>query len=320
MRGNNCIWLLLLLPALNAFSTDLSANQKNHTQYVFPDSNKVKLAKDTAKKDSTNDDDIKHRRYEIGLNGASDQGNHGLHNKNTKLPYLEPNFTYYAKSGFYIETSDQFLLVKKEGGFDVFGLNPGWDFDPGENTTVNLNYQYYGFKKKTPNEVSSSLGNDIESYIEHYIGNLEGKFTADYNIYTQQNKNQAKTPNDIIFTPDIQYDFEIDFGKKSSIDIIPEANIAFGTRNFYTQYLDNAASDSSSNNLNPKKASYSANSNASFGTVDYEFLLSIEYTIGKFCIEPSFAYSHPLYNSSSVPSTPLIYGSISLTYTLKSKK
>jgi len=319
MRGITRIWILLLLPAVHAFSADHFSTSKNHyLNCAPPDSIKTTPSKDTTKSD-TSYHYIKHRKYVIGLDAASDQSNHGLHNSSTKLPYLEPSFTYYTKKGFYIETSDQFLIVKKNGGFDVLGINPGWNIDLTDNTTLNFNYQYY-FKQKTPNAVSSSLGNDLETYIEQDIGDLTGKLSIDYDIYRQKNKKQPKTPNDIIFTPDVQYDFEVDFGKKSSLIVTPEANIAFGTRNFYTQYLDNAATDSSANNLTPKKAQYAANSNSSFGTLDYEFVLTIEYKVGKFAFEPSITYSHPLYDPSDVPSTPFFYGSLSFTYTIKSKK
>jgi hypothetical protein len=311
--------LLFILCActFNAFATDHFTDRLKHPgYYLFPDT--TKPSGDTISDSAA---EVKHRKYEIGLEGANDQTNHGLSNSK-KLPYLEPSFTYTAKSGFYIEASSQFLLIKPDGGFDVFGLNPGWDISFNPNTTLNFNYQYYAFKSKTPNLVTSSLGNDLETYIDQYIGDLEGKFTADYDIYKKpKNNKQAKTPNDFIFTPDAQYDFEWDFGKNNSFDVIPEANFAFGTRNFYTQYSINKAADSTAEGLKVKKQTYSSNTNNSFGTLDYELILSLELTLGKFSIEPAFTYCYPLYNPTTSAHNPATFlGSIQLTYTIKSKK
>ncbi len=150
---------------------------------------------DTAKKakDTTSDDKI--RIYKISLEGAKViKQNHGLHNAVSKnFPYLNHLFTYFAKSGFYIGTSDQFLLVKKNGGFDVFGLNLVWSGDLTDNTTVNLNFQsIIIFEAKTPNLlIQSSLSSDIESYISQDLCDFTGKLTLDYDIYNTV-KNQPQ--------------------------------------------------------------------------------------------------------------------------------
>lgn len=272
---------------------------------------------DTTKADSA----VKKRTYSFGLEGANDQSHLGL--RNTKpMPYLEPSFTYTAKKGFYIEVSDQYLLIKQHGGFDIFGLNPGWDIDFSDNTTLNFNFQYYHSKKSTPNYVRAGLSSVLETYFDQYIiGELEGRLTIDYDMYKTY-KNQTKTPNDIIFTPDLQYTFEWDFGKKSSISVIPEANIDLGTKNIYT-IARKASQNDSVNNLKTLKKNYSVSNNSSFGALDYNLILSVEYTVGKFSIEPMVTYTTPLYNSTNLAltkSSPFFLGSITLTYDIESKK
>jgi hypothetical protein len=268
--------------------------------------------------DTTDDDDVKYRTYEIGLMGASDQSHYGLHSSG-KIPYLEPSFTYTAKSGFYIEVSDQFILKKDSGGFDVFGLNPGWNIDLTDNTTLNFNYQFYYVRPKSPDLVRSSLFNCIETYIEQDLGDFEGKFSIDYDIYKAQ-PGQPKTPSDIVFSPDITYDHEFDFKHKQSLDIEPEASFDFGTRNMYTQYQNTLVSDSAANVKNYKARYRAANSNASFGTLDLSFVLTVEYQIGKFKIEPAVTYAYPLYHPSGLNNAPTFYGSITLGYKIKGKK
>lgn len=320
MRGYYVAGLLYLI-AVKALASDGNGLSR-HSIWLMPvDTN---LHKDTSKADDADDEDIKHREFAIGLEAANDQNNHGLHNKGKALPYFEPSFTYTAKSGFYIEVDDQYLIPvkgipKKRAGFDVFGLNPGWDWDVSDNTTINANITYNKFKAKTPNLIKSNLFLTLESYLDQYIvGELEGRFTADYDIYKKPTTNQPTTPNDIIFTPDLQYTFEWDFSKKGSLSVIPEANVEFGTRNFYTSYQNNVIDSTVGSS---KKTTYVAeNANSSFGTLDYNIILSIELKLGAFSIEPVITYAHPLYNPSNLSNPPIAYGSITLTYTIKSKK
>jgi hypothetical protein len=282
------------------------------------------LPKDSTSKStdtSSDDDDIKYRKFAFGLEASSDQSHYGLHDNTAKIPYLEPSFTYTAKSGFYIELSDQYVLIKKNGGFDAFGINPGWDIDLSENTTLNFNYQHYTFSGHSSQLIRSSLSNALEGYITHDIGNLEGKLTIDYDIYKKDSsKSQKSTPNDFIFTPDLSYDFEWDIGTRSSLTVSPEASLDLGTKNFYTQYLNSKANDSLSKGYKIKKKDYSSTTNSSFGALDYNLILTIEYKVGRFKFEPAFTYSYPLYNPSNLPNPPSAYGSITVMYTIKSKK
>jgi len=295
-----------------------SATYNNHNpiglrNYLIP--------KDTAKKadaDTADDEDIKHRTFEIGLKGASDQASHGLHGV-SKLPYLEPSFTYTAKSGFYIEVSDQFVFAKKYSGFYVFGLNPGWDIDLTDNTTLGFSLQFYRVNPKADALLQSSFNNELSTYIEQDVGDFEGKLTIAYDIYNPL-PGQAKTPSDIIFTPDITYDHEFDFKHKQSLHIEPEVNFEFGTRNIYTQYQNALVNDSSLNGQKIKGKGFAGGSNASFGTLDFNLMLTIEYKIGKFKIEPAITYAYPLYKPSGLSNSPSFYGSITLGYKIRGKK
>lgn len=321
MRGNFVIAMILIFPALNAFPNGHLTNKKHKPLlYILPDTT-VK-----ANSTDTSSDDEKHRKYEIGLEGANDQTNHGIRSAQP-VPYFKPSFTYTAKSGFYVEADDEFIpaskgVTKQQSGFDIFDLNPGWDFDLTDNTTFDVNLTYTYAKLRTPSLVRSNLRWIPETYIDQYIiGELEGKFTIDYDIYAKPpaKSGEPATPNDIVFTPDLLYTFEWDFGKhkQNSLSFIPEVSLDFGTRNFITGYKNLKVSDTAKNT---GKAKYYPIESTSFGTLDYNIMLSIELTLGKFSIEPEITYMVPLYNDSSIPSTPYAYGSITLTYTIKSKK
>jgi len=283
--------------------------------------NHLSFPGDTAKKaaetDSTDDDDDNVRSYAIGLTYGSDQSYHGIHS-NTKLPYLEPNFTYTAPSGFYIEASVQDILIKKGGGFDAFDFNPGWNIDLSDNTTLNFNLSHYIFRAKTPVTIKSDLSNSLETYIDQSVGETDFKLSVDYNYYKQ--KDTIKTPGDFILSPDITHDFKIKLNQKSSLTFIPEGSIDFGTRNAYTHYLVNTGADTVSvvNKKTGKRERVTRiPNNSSFGTLDYNLILTINYKIGNFEIEPAFNHTVPLYKPSGTPNTPLNSVTIALVYTIK---
>ncbi len=72
--------------------------------------------------------------------------------------------------------SDQFILKKDNGGFDVFGLNPGWNLDLTDNTTLNFNYQFYDVRPNGPDLVrAASLYNSLETSGEQELGDFQEK-------------------------------------------------------------------------------------------------------------------------------------------------
>lgn len=293
-----------------------------HAARLYPSitDDKIIMPNDTVKNDSlqSDSDDDMDRLFAFGLEYASDQASKGLHN-NIKIPYLEPNFTYTAPKGFYIEASDQYVLPKKISGFDAFCLNPGWDVDITDDADWNINYTHYWFSANTVNLIKSSLSNDLETYISQWIGNLKGKFTVDYSIYKGNN-----SPNDFTFTPDLLYKFKWKLGKNAKLKVKPEASIDIGTRNYYTQYLVAEASaaekDSAAKGLKPKGAKkINPDENSSFGTLDYNLILTIDLSVGKWDFEPSFNYTDPLYKPSNIPNPPTGYFMFSVVYTIATK-
>lgn len=301
---------VLFILGLSCFLSTLSVKASN-TVY------KPVAPKDSTSVDSTDDDDDLNRMFAFGLEYASDQTQHGLHN-DIKIPYLEPSFTYNAPKGFYIELNSQYILPKKISGFDVFCLNPGWDIDLSDNTTLNFNYTHYFFRSSTPNLIRSSLSNDLETYISQWIGNFKAKLIVDYDIYKVKGK-VANSPNDICFTPDLTYKFKWKLGKKSALKLKPEASIDIGTRNFYTQYLNAKIADSTAKGEKPKVTKVASNSNSTFGTLDYNLALTADFAIGKFDIEPAFNYTDPLYKPSNIPNPPIGYFTLGVTYTILTK-
>ena len=303
----------------NPLSLPTSLKSLNSPSLFARDTAKKAAPADTASDDST-DDNI--RSYAIGLTYGSDQSYHGIHS-GKQLPYLEPNFTYTAPSGFYTLMSFQDILVKKKGGFDALDLNPGWDITLADNTTLNVNYSHYTFKNGTPATIKSDLSNSLATYIDQWVGQTEGKFTVAYDYYKQTDS--LKTPGDIMLTPDLAHTLTIKLSGKSSLAIIPEADIDFGTRNAYSQY--EASADSAEVYKEVKKngkevRQFVAPNNTSFGTVDYNFIITLDLKIGNFEFEPAFTHNKSLYNpttsngTSVAPTTPLNSVTIALVYTI----
>jgi hypothetical protein len=270
----------------------------------------LKKPADTASSDDDDDDGTDTlRSYAIGIEYGSDQSYHGVHS-NVKLPYIEPNFTYTSLKGFYAVASVQDILLKKGGGFDALDLNPGWNIDLADNSTLNFSYSHYLFREGTPVTIESDLSNVLETYIDQWIGETEGKFSVDYDFYKKTSK--VKTPGDIVLTPDIQHDFKIKPSKKSALSFVPEGSIDFGTRNAYTHYEVNNNDTVLTKKGQPKQFP----SNASFGTLDYTLVLTINYKIGHFEVEPAINMVAPLYIPTGISSKPIGYLTLALTYTI----
>ena len=131
------------------------------------DSVKKADSKDTADEDDGPDADSV-RSYAFGLNYGSDQQYHGVHS-NLKLPYLQPNFTYTAPKGFYCELLDQYIIG---GGskYNAFAVDPGWNIDLADNTTLNFNWSHFFLGNHPPQILASvDISNTIETYIEQNL-------------------------------------------------------------------------------------------------------------------------------------------------------
>ncbi|HTB30636.1 MAG TPA: hypothetical protein VK808_01335 [Bacteroidia bacterium] len=293
------------------------AGSRSSSGSIFVPKDSIKKVTDTVSSDDDDDDGTDTlRSYAIGIEYGSDQSYHGVHS-NVKLPYIEPNFTYTSLKGFYAEASVQDILIKKGGGFDALDLNPGWNIDLADNTTLNFNYSHYVFRSGTPITIESDLSNVLEGYIDQSIGETEGKFSIDYDYYKRTSK--VRTPGDIVMTPDIEHTFKIKLSKKSSLSLVPEGSMDFGTRNAYSHYQANAG-DTVQYVTNPKTGKQVRESqtpnNSSFGTLDYSLVFTITYKIGHFEVEPAINYIAPLYIPSGVSNKPIGYLTLALTYTI----
>jgi hypothetical protein len=290
------------------------------------DTTKKVAGTDTSKADDDDDSTADNERsYAIGLVFGSDQSYHGVQSK-TKLPYIEPNFTYTAPSGFYTEVLDQDFLLGKGQKYNALAINPGWNIDVADNTTLNFNLTHYFIgAHPAPAAITSDVSNSFETYVSQDIGETEGKLSIDYDYYKKTAS--IKTPNDWVITPDINHTFKIKLSKKSSLSIIPEGTIDFGTRNLFSHAAVNSGADTLLNTptatltKQEKKEQVAeqeklTTSNSSFGTLDYNLILSIDYKLGNFEIEPALNYTNPLYRPVGQVNKPLGYGTITLTYTI----
>jgi hypothetical protein len=297
--GGNNLFLTLNYSLSNNF---LPVDNDSAKKIAGSDSTK----KDTAAEDSTSDNK---RSYAIGLEYGSNQSYLGLH-QNIPLPYFEPNFTYTAPSGFYTEISAQDILIKKGGGWDALDLNPGWNVDLADNTTLNINVAHFIFRDHTPLLLRSDISDMTETYVDQSIVETEAKFIVTYDYYKKSAA--VRTPGDIILTPDLSHTFEITLNKKSSLSFEPEANIAFGTRNGDTHYEINNGDTA----LTRKGTLRQIPNNSSFGTLDYTLVFTINYSIGNFEVEPSINYADPLYKPEGIPTNSFLFFTVGLTYTI----
>ena len=274
---------------------------------LSPLADSVKKASDD---DTADDEEDNVRTYAFGLEFGSDQTSHGLHS-GKKLPYISPSFTYSAPKGFYISISDQFILSKDSGGFDAFALNPGWNIDIADNTTLNFNLTHYWFKANTPLSIKADLSDVVETYIDHWFGETEARFTIDGNYYKKSDSINAS--GDIILTPDIAHTFEFDISKKSSLSLIPEGSMDFGTTNEYSRYLSKSKDTAYIQSYKRARR----NNKSSFAVLDLNLIFTVNYKVGNFEFQPAFNFNVPIYKVPGIPDKPLAYGTINLIYTIE---
>jgi hypothetical protein len=267
----------------------------------------IKKVADTASSDNDDDDDGTDtmRSYAIGLDGGNDQSSHGIHS-GSRTPYVEPNFTYTAPKGFYTIVQDCYYLMGKGKGYNIFGIDPGWNIDLYDDATLNANWTHNFLGSAAARKLpSQDISNIPETYFSQNFGETECRFTIDYDMYS--NTSRVKTPNDWIFTPDLNHTFKIRIGEKKFIELIPEASYDCGTRNAATHFAVNNG-DTTRINKSGK--------GASFGSLDYNLILTVDLKIHHFEFEPAINLTQPLYAIPGQSDKSYGYVTVALIHTI----
>ena len=219
-----------------------------------------------------------------------------------KQAYLSPSLTYEAPSGFFTSfVANRVLSPYKR--WDETDFTLGWTFKLSKKLELLTSYTHMNFRD-TSILLQSTLSNNLEVMLHRNSKYLTSR------IYFDLNFGKGKTPNDYSFTFENSHAFEFEnllTKDNDALKIKPLAILSAGTLNFYKFHLKNRLEKPSLQNL-------AVNVNTTFNFTGLEFLLPVEYQIGRFSFEPAFHYSIPLNQPKIYEATPKTYFTASISF------
>ena len=200
------------------------------------------------------------------------------------IPALTPQISYTFKNGLYLSALLDYLPNRSTNKVDETSIEFGYNFKLGKNGggSTSLNKMFYN---SNSTQVDATISTEFNASAYYNLGNIitpELGFTYGFasGSYT----------NDVLFSPGISHDFEIDgiLSSKDALTISPEAILNWGTQNFYDGYLNRltiknkklgklATAEQTAYNQNLKDYQSFLNQ---LNVLDYEFSLPIVYQTG----------------------------------------
>lgn len=224
--------------------------------------------------------------YTFGVDFGSNTSFKGVSQANQQW-YNSPNFTYAAKSGFFIYSA-LYHLYGYNHAIDEFDLTVGYDWKLSKKALLSFSYSRFFYNSKSP-QVQSNLTNNLETYFRLKLGKFRTKLILDYYFGNTQDFTLTWTINR-------PFTWESVWNDDDDITFTPKFKIVMGTDNFF--YVKNpekitlrkkGKSGKTVTTVTPAQVE----SVFTFGTISYVFTLPVAYTIKDFTIEPSFNYSYP---------------------------
>jgi hypothetical protein len=128
--------------------------------------------------DSTSFND--ERSYTFGVDYGTNTSFKGVKSDSVaQQHYFMPNFTYAAKSGFYLYGAGYYLPDKTTQQWDAMDLSAGYDFKVSQKAQGSISYLRSFFSETSP-QVNSSLNNDLQLYFKRKILTIKSKITFDF--------------------------------------------------------------------------------------------------------------------------------------------
>lgn len=238
-------------------------------------------------------------------------------------PLFNTSLLYTLKSGIFFSGSINYIPSRETNKLDGGSIGAGYNFDH--------NNLSGGF------EINKYISNDNSTLV---IASLSATIGASlsYNIadfitptmHAEFALGKSGGGNDIILTPGLTHDFSIvhPFSAHDNLDITPGVFLNAGTQNFYsTYYLRKDKRTLRLKNLNSglngkKSASAKTVNTSKLVLLDYEFIMPVDYTCGKFGFELTPTYARAVNTSisstsqsTSVDTTSIFYVSAGVTFT-----
>jgi hypothetical protein len=253
------------------------------------------------------------RTYIFGINYGSNTSFMGVKQDSVSQQYyIMPNFTYAAKSGFYVYAGGYYLPNKPTQNWDEIDLSAGYDFKVSKKAQGSISYMKSFFSETSP-QVNSTLTNDLQLYFKRKIFTIKSKIVFDYYF-------GSDTDYSLSWINSRSFTWEEIFSKNDDITITPKIRIVAGSQNFY--YAKNPKKHPDFGNKKKGKGGGTSGQNSTgnqatvyqFGVLSYIFSLPITYTINNFSLEGTV--SHSIGGDLNPDRPAFTYYSFSIYYTL----
>jgi hypothetical protein len=225
---------------------------------------------------------VKRSHLEAGLSYQSDDVYLGRKDS-ARLPYYIPAISYYHKSGLYAGASLDYLKTSTVNRVDLFTLEAGYMFTAKKYDGVFTVSKYFY------NSQSTSITSDIKSSIAYQngydLGPIKPGFTFTLNIGDKV---------DYEGRLEISHTFSLNEGQ---FDFTPTISAAGSTLNYYDYYRKRRYSIKKKKKVEQTGIATVTGSvvhASTFKLLDYEPTMPIEYSLGKFTLNFTPAYSIPV--------------------------
>jgi len=239
------------------------------------------------------------------------------------IPLFNASLTYTLKSGIFFNGSVNYIPSRETNKLDGGSIGAGYDFEH-NNLSGGLEISKY---------LSSDNSTLVIAALSATIGASLSYNIADFitpTMHAEFALGKSGGGNDIILTPGLTHDFSIDhpFSAHDNLSINPGIFLNAGTQNFYSTYYlrkdkRTLRLKSPKNATTGKKPATATSVNTSkLVLLDYEFIMPVNYTCGKFGFELTPSYARAVNTSissasqtTSVDKTAVFYVSAGVTFT-----
>ena len=243
-----------------------------------------------------------------------------------KMPYLSPDITYNAKSGFWVSLT-AYRVWSTEAFAKKFletDVALGWDFNFFKYWDLSLAYTRGNYDTSSVSPVKSALANNIGFYTGYDFGPIYFGMRYDY-TFERKTVQLAKKTKTIGFSDYyLNWDLYKDIGwanmffQDDEFHIIPDVNITGGTQSVYSSYLEA---------LTAKRAKVrnalvvkTIKQPSTFSIFLFNFSLPIAYYIGNWKIKPEYdLYYFTTKGADGKREPPYSLYSLKVAYTLNFK-
>lgn len=225
---------------------------------------------------------VKHSHLDVGMSYQNDNVYLGRKDS-ARLPYYIPAVSYYHKSGVYASASVGYLKSASVSRVDLVTLEAGYMFTSHKYEGMFTASKYFYNSQST--NVSSAITSSLAYQNGYDLGPVKPSLTLTLNF-------GGKTDYEGRF--ELGHTFTL---LDQSLDLAPTVAVAGSTLNYYDYYRKRKYT------ITKKKVTQTGTAqvngsvlNAStFQILDYEVLIPVEYTIGKFTISLTPIYSIPVH-------------------------